>query len=358
MKKLILFLVSMFALGTDNMSGTILTEARAMIPDLLGPQLDFSRKRSDLIPALLGMANESQAKVASDYQVGRTIKVSMLLGEDITCNTARTCAPTGTQPSSTTVTLSPFTATARFTIAKSQLNANDFELAQVLARTLFDAERSIFFANTNSVDAKIAAAIAANVSSTNSGDGSDATLTGSIMEVDDTNKVALYSLLDSHMALNNLSGPFTLVSNTHWKHTFGLAAKYVAATNLVDAPAAYGIKQFFSNSLAVGTSSGYDSNHYIMRDGAMGLVMLTDKLYTNFDPGKFVYERFVVDSAFYPGVSLMVKRYDVCKDTSSDGGQVDDDTINFEVAVIGAVYAVPSTTKKIYNYVTKPVSIS
>jgi len=360
MDKVIFLIVNLFArlfaIGADDMSNTILLEARALMGTEMSKEIEGTRKQSSLIDGFLGMANAVTAKIQGEYVPNRPVKVGLLTAETITVNTDRTCSPSGNQPSSAVVAVTPFTATARFSISGSQANSNSFDLRQQLMRKLMDCENAIFFNGANSIDGKIAAALATHVSSVNSGDGNDGALNGSVMEIADAQKIAMYNLLSSHMALNNLNGPYALFSNTHWKHTFAMSSKYVASTNAIDNAAEYGIKQYFSNSLTA--ASGYDSNHYIVKEGAMGLVTLVDPLFLGQTMSKANYERFTMPSAYFPNdITLMIKRVDACGDTSLTGGQVDDDVQTYEVTAIAAVYHAPSTLKRCYNYATQPSGI-
>jgi hypothetical protein len=351
--------VSSMVIAADAMTATTLVEARGKVSELYSKQIENLFTKSQYIQALMLMADQAQLKLKEDYVPGRTLKAEMLRGEAYTVNTARTCTPSGSQPITATVTLSPFTATSRFRISKTQLYKNDYNnMLEVMARLLWNAENSVLFNGANSLNGKIATAIASFISATNAGNGYGGTLEGSIMEVDYDNIASFYSLLASHMDLNNYAGTnYTLVSSTQFKYEWNKASKLGLMTNGIDSPDEHGIKQLFSNSI-VPSDVAYNAEHFLIVDGAVGMANFIDPLFMNFDSSfKAAHTRMVYPSSVLPGLNMMLKRVDACTDTSATGGQVDDDTMQFELSLDAAVYQTPSTNKGVFQYATKKSGI-
>lgn len=343
MKTLLYFLMAfvayfagMFAIqtGADVYADTIILESRAKILDRYNKDIEGRKYHSQILDGFLASSVQLEPKVRVE---GQTAKITYLKNKVMTVATARSCTASGEQSGSGIDSLSVVTRMVQPKISKIQAAKNDYGYAGILANELWNAEKSLFLTGTNSIDAYLATQLATWVSSVNNGDTNDGTLNGTIMEIAKADIPRFYDIMRGHAMLNNYGEQeFIDIANSFWTSTHK-SSNYTNITNTVDDAAIRNFMLKTSNRITPG--AGYNSKHFIVPMGGIGLVFIDNTIFDGEDRG--TYKRFKMESVLYPGVMLDVKHVKACADTSSDGGGVDDDVDTWQVSVSFAAFDTP-----------------
>lgn len=334
-----------------NYASTVLQAARAKQIEKFAKMFEGRPKNSFLMDMF--MKNRSLTiPNLSEIREATTQTTTMLYPTKTayTVNAAKSCAPTGQQGDSGSVSLTWATKQVEVITSAKRHYGNEYKMMEALAWELLMAEQALWKDGAASMEVALLAYLEANRTQVNAisvaGVGHN-TWDGVNFNVDvaAADVGQFYNFLLDEMNLNNYNGAFMEAHNTTWNAT-GRNQVNQGEANATNTAFQYSNPFNFSgySSNLIVPAAGVDtSTHYIIPEGGIAILDWNDPLNRE---GKVIGDKEwgLYESRFFPGIMLDLFIKEDCADTSGSGGGTQDATLIYELSFNYALTHQPLST--------------